>query len=267
MTKRGKILRDTSAGNGLLMIEGQQYPFTLEGMWRSEQAPRTGMTVEAQFAADGSISALQPVTDAQLAREQSELMLAAARAKGGAFATDLVGRLGVPLLAGLGLLALAWFVLNSVVVNVGPQYSVGLSFWKLLGVLNSPNSVMSSLQGGSAGAGLYGLLAVLALLAPATPRLWHDSRAHLAALLPLVFMLLVAVMFYHSIGNAVDEARSSAAAFGGAAAAQMVAEMQSSMQREAMRAVSLGLGFYLACATSVAFAVNGTIKYLAARAA
>jgi hypothetical protein len=267
MKKRGKILRDTSGGAGLLMIEGQQFPFTLEGMWRSEQAPRTGMTVEAQFEPDGTIAGLNPVSDAQLAREQSEVALAAARAKGGELASGLVARLGVPTLAALALLAAAWFGLNTVVVNVGPQFSLGLSFWKLLGVLNSPMGVMSGLNGAGAGAGLYGLFAMLALAAPAAPHVWGDRRAHLGALMPLAFMLLVAFLFYNGIGNAVGDARGAAASFGGAEAASMVAGMQQSMLREAMRAVSLGVGFYLACAASLYFAVTGAIKYLAARAA
>lgn len=267
MKKRGKILRDTSGGAGLLMIEGQQFPFTLEGMWQSEQAPRTGMTVEAQFADDGTIAGLAPVSDAQLAREQSELALAAARAKGGALASGLVARLGVPTLAALAALAAGWFALNTVVVNVGPQFSLGLSFWKLLGILNAPMGLLSSLNGGGGGsAGMYGLFAVLALLAPAAPHVWNDRRAHLGGLMPLVWMLFIAFMFYNGIGSAVSDARGAAASFGGAAAGDMVAGMQQSMLREAMRAISLGVGFYLALAASVYFAVTGAIKFLAARA-
>lgn len=266
MKKRGKILRDTSGGAGLLMIEGQQFPFTLEGMWQSEQAPRTGMTVEAQFEHDGKIVGLNPVSEALLAREQSEIALAAARAKGGQLASGLVARVGVPTLAGLAALFAGWFVLNTVVVNVGPQFSLGLSFWKLLGMLNAPMGLLSSLNGGGGSAGLYGLLAVVALLAPAAPHFWHDRRAHLGALVPLAWMLFIALMFYNGLSGAVSEARGQAAAFGAAAAADMVAGMQQNMVREAMRAVSLGAGFYLALAASVYFAVTGAIKYLAARA-
>ena len=46
MAKRGKILRDANAGPGLLMVEGQQYPFSLEGVWKSEVPPRPGLPVE-----------------------------------------------------------------------------------------------------------------------------------------------------------------------------------------------------------------------------
>ena len=40
MSKRGMALRDPYAGPGLLIVEGQQYPFVLEGVWGSE-APAT----------------------------------------------------------------------------------------------------------------------------------------------------------------------------------------------------------------------------------
>ncbi|MES2014971.1 MAG: hypothetical protein V4484_00640 [Pseudomonadota bacterium] len=266
MKKRGKILRDTSAGAGLLMIEGKQMPFTLEGMWQSEHAPRIGMTVEVQFDDSDAITSLQPVPDTQLAREQSEAALNAARAKGGELASGIVARVGMPTLIGLAMLAAAWFVLNTVAVNVGPGFRTGLSFWKLLGALNSPAGALAGLNGASDGAGIYGLFTVLALLAPAAPQFWQDRRAHLGALMPLLWMLLVAFIAYQSIGDAVSASRGAAASFGGAQAAEMIASMQQNMMREAMRAISLGLGFYLAVATSLYFAVTGAIRYMAARA-
>lgn len=41
MKKRGKVLRDASSGPGLLMVEGQQYPFAWNGVWKSETAPKS----------------------------------------------------------------------------------------------------------------------------------------------------------------------------------------------------------------------------------
>lgn len=59
--RRGKVLRDASSGTGLLMIEGQQYPFSLDGLWKSDQAPRVGMVVEAEFSRDGLLLAIRTV--------------------------------------------------------------------------------------------------------------------------------------------------------------------------------------------------------------
>jgi hypothetical protein len=57
MTKKGRVLRDTSAGEGLVFVEGNQYPFRLEGMWRSEYAPKTNMAVDVDFDDAGKIIA------------------------------------------------------------------------------------------------------------------------------------------------------------------------------------------------------------------
>ncbi|PYV77432.1 MAG: hypothetical protein DMG97_01780 [Acidobacteria bacterium] len=82
MTKRGKILRDASAGPGLVSVDGQHYQFALEGMWRSEVPPTAGMAVEIDFAADASIVGISQVSDAQIAKEQAEAVMKAARQKG-----------------------------------------------------------------------------------------------------------------------------------------------------------------------------------------
>ncbi len=57
--KRAVILRDTSAGSGLLMVEGRQIPFRLEGIWRSAVAPKPDMQVEAEFDGEGQLVGLR----------------------------------------------------------------------------------------------------------------------------------------------------------------------------------------------------------------
>ncbi len=263
MKKRGKVLRDTNMGNGLLMVDGKQYPFTLEGMWQSEHAPRVGMVVEVDFSGDDVIAAVQPVMETQLAREQAEETLATAKAKGSALASGMVQRFGLPTLAALAALAVAWLFLNTVSVQLAPGMKVGLTFWKLLAVLNNPAGVLAGFNGAQDGAGFYGFLAALALIAPLAPQFWNDRRAHLGGVLPLAFMLLVAFVAYSGISNGMSEAQSAASAFGGSEMGAMAREMQSEMARQAMRAVSLGAGFYVSLAASVYFAAKGAIKFLA----
>ena len=53
--KRGKVLREPGASAGLLIIEGQQFSFSLTDVWQSPQAPRIGMSVEAEFNRDGKL--------------------------------------------------------------------------------------------------------------------------------------------------------------------------------------------------------------------
>ena len=43
MRKRGKVLRSPHAGPGLLMVEGRQYPFSLESLWKSQGSPQPGL--------------------------------------------------------------------------------------------------------------------------------------------------------------------------------------------------------------------------------
>ena len=57
--KRGKILRDTSAGRGLLIVEGQQYPFSRNQLWKSDLPPQVGMVVEAEFNREGKLTAIR----------------------------------------------------------------------------------------------------------------------------------------------------------------------------------------------------------------
>ena len=53
MIKRGKILRDATAGPGLVSVDGQHYQFSLEGVWRSEAPSAAGMTVDVAFSEIG----------------------------------------------------------------------------------------------------------------------------------------------------------------------------------------------------------------------
>src|SRR6266700_5569298 len=81
MAKRGKVLRDPLAGPGLLMVEGQQYPFVLDGIWRSAVPASAGLAVDVDFDSQGSIRGITAVPDSQLAKEQAEVALTAAKEK------------------------------------------------------------------------------------------------------------------------------------------------------------------------------------------
>ena len=68
MKKQGKILRDTRTGPGLLILEGQQFPFSLTAVWRSAQLPAPGMPVEVEFDSAGEIMAIRPISESQVAK-------------------------------------------------------------------------------------------------------------------------------------------------------------------------------------------------------
>ncbi|VVE15550.1 hypothetical protein PPN31114_02880 [Pandoraea pneumonica] len=261
MKQRGKILRDTSAGPGLVMIGTRQHPFDLEGVWQSTQAPAVNMTVEALLDDAGKVVMLSVVSESQLAREAADDAMAAVKQKGNA----LVARFGARTLGAIALLAIGWFMLNVLSVQVSANYRVGISFWKLLGLINSPGGVINSLGGNGGSAGLYGLVAVLALVAPLAPYFAKDRRAHLANLLPLVFMVAVGIAIYLNISDGLSQAQSAASMFGGRDAGRMASDFASQMVREALKAISLGVGAYLSLIVSVYLAGIGLRGYLAQR--
>ena len=78
MTKRGRILRDTNVGPGMLTADGTQYNFTLEHMWISDVPPRVGMPVDVHFNAEGSLESVAAVSATQIAKEQAQKALAGA---------------------------------------------------------------------------------------------------------------------------------------------------------------------------------------------
>ena len=85
-SKRGKVLRDPSAGPGILIVEGRQYQFWLDGSWNSAVPPKPGLPVDVIFGAQGEIQEITAVAEAQLEREGAEK---AKLARKGACATFL----------------------------------------------------------------------------------------------------------------------------------------------------------------------------------
>jgi hypothetical protein len=254
MTKRGKVLRDPGAGPGLLMVEGRQLEFLLEGVWRSEVPPKPGLTVDVDFNQAGNIIAITAVPESQLAKEQAEAAMAAAKAKGGVLVSTLVAKVGMPGLVAGGLLIVAWFFLTAVSVQLPFMGKLQFTFWQVLGYLNANNilEVMGSRR--SPSTGIYGFLCVIALAGPFIHQFWKDKRAHLGGLLPIVFMAIVGLMVRSSINSAMGGDVDGPAG-----------DMQRQAQEEIMKAISLGLGTYLSVLVSLYFAGVGTKKFLAAQ--
>ncbi len=257
MRKRGKILRDTSAGPGLLTIDGQQYPFQLEGVWRSEIPPSAGMVVEAELDATGQISAIYGVSESQLAKEQTEIALAAAKEKGAALAAGMVARFGLHSLIAAGLLLIAWFYLAAVSIHT-PLGSLDFSLWQVLGFLNAKNAMQALMMGGRGGSGpgLYGLLAIVAIAGPFVHHFWKDRRAVLAGLLPLLFMVAVAI----AVRSAINDSFAAPEAEG------FLRGFAERAREEAMKAISVGMGTYLGALVSLYFAGVSVKQFLVSSA-
>ncbi len=251
MRKRGKILRDTSAGPGLLMAEGQQYSFPLEGVWQSETPPRPGLVVDVDLGEDEVVRAVTAVPESQIAKEQAEQALAAARAKGGAIASSIVARFGISTLVAVSLVILGWFFLSTISYNAGFAGKMDFTFWRILAFINSGNTLegLSTLQGNGS-AGFYGLLAILSLAGPFIGYAWKDKRALLGGSLPLLFMLLVAVLVRKALVGMTSGAPS---------------ELMDMARNEIMKQISVGMGAYLSVLAALYLAFNSVKKFLIAK--
>jgi hypothetical protein len=259
MQKRGKILRDTSAGPGLIVIDGQQYPFTLEGIWKSEIPPRAGLTADVLFNDDGTIRSITAVSESQLAKEQTEQAMAIAREKGSALLSGAVAKFGMPTLIATGLLIIGWFFLTTVSYNAGFVGKMDFTFWRILSFINASNAMEAlSTMSGSGSTGFYGFLAIVALAGPFLAYFWKDKRAQLGGALPLLFMLLVALLVRHAISNAVG---------GGSAEmrAQMPTEMLDMARKEMMKAISIGMGAWISLLAALYLGFNSVKNFLASK--
>jgi hypothetical protein len=240
----------------LVWVEQEQYPFSMGAEWRSATPPAAGMTVDVEFAAEGGLAAITPVSESQIAKEQAEAVMNAARQKGGAVVSSAIARFGLPLLLATALLIVGWFFLSA--VSVQAMFGkISFTFWQVLGFLNSDNALEAVLQGqGGPSAGLYGFLAIIALLGPFVRFFWKDARAHLAGLLPLLFMVFVGIMV-----------RSALHGVTGGAAEGPLAEMQRQAQDEMMSAIKIGFGSWLSLLVSLYLAALAAKQFLAAKAA
>jgi hypothetical protein len=251
MTKRGRVLRDTTSGPGLLMIEGQQYRFSLECVWKTETPPKPGLVVDVELDARGKVQGITVVSDSQLAREQAEAAIGLARKKRENLASSLLAKIGMPSLAAAGVLAAAWFFLTAASIQVPFPGKLEFTLWQILGFLNAGNVPELLDRSSGPSTGLYGLAAAVALVGPFIHHFWKDKRALLGGLLPLVFMVIVGIAVRNSVHGALVGGNN--------------ADVVKQTHDETMKAVSLGLGTYLSILASLYFAFTSAKGFLVAK--
>lgn len=255
MIKRGKVLRDASAGPGLLAVDGQHYQFSVEKVWRAGVPPAAGMQVEVEFADDASIVKIEQVDNPQTAKGPAAAVVKDVRETSGVMISAAIARFGLPLLIATALMMVCWLFLGAVSVQT-LFGKVSFTFWQILGFLNADSPWESVMSGrGGASAGFYGFLAIVALAGPFLPYFWKDKRAGLAGVLPLAFMIAVGIMLRSNMHAAMGGTLDGA-----------LGEMQRQAQQEMMQAVSLDFGIYPALLVSLYLAAMGAKQFLIARA-
>jgi len=293
-TARGRVLRDTAVGDGLISVAGKQYPFKLEGTWKSERAPKVDMQVDIEFDDAGQVAAIRAVDSTAAAREQAERFMSTAGATAKQWAADLktkgapalaelrakgapalaevqakgvpvvkryVGLIGVPTLVAMAAILLGWFFFAAVSIDfLGQRQSA--TFYDFLAVLNNPQNGLAALEGRSASAGLYGFLAIVALFAPLLPHFVKNRRLWLAYCAPGAWMVLAGVFGWWKIRSAMSEA-TSAGGLGGGELQELTSGMAREFMNELWNAISIGFGAYLAAAAAIYLAFAGIRRYRA----
>ena len=267
-TKRGRILRDTSLGEGLIFVDGEQYPFRLESLWKSEYAPKVNATIDADFDEQGRLIAVRAAGSNAVAGDQAAMALGAARdaakkmaaefqAKGLPALVQYAQKIGYPTLGGLAAVLLGWFFLPAVSVNMGMLGNNSVTFYQGLKLLNASGIESLAALSGGGSAGLYGVLCFLAIVAVLLPNVWQDRRASWGMAAPLALMLLVAMLAYFKVSSQISASQDAMGQFGGAQYQEMARQAASQAAAEMRKAISIGLGVYLSIAGALYLAWQG----------
>jgi len=254
MPKRGKVLRDPYVGPGLLMVEGKQYPFSLEGLWRSEVPAKPGLVVNVDFDNQGNLNAITAVPQSQLDQEQAELTGVGAGSRNRMLESWTLGTGTLIQVAAAGVLVASWFFLTAVSIHLPFFGKLDFTLWQILGFLNSGNSLQSLEVPGNPDSGVFGFLGILVLAGPFLQYFWNDPRAVLGGALPLNFMLFVA----YRVGASIH------AVFG----AQLTGPYEllpTNLRYGILNVLSVGLGTYLSATLAIYFAVLSTRQFIAER--
>jgi hypothetical protein len=239
---RGTIIKVPDTSPGLLIVDGHQLPFTLEGRWRSPVAPAANMAVDVDLDGSGAVAAITVVDSQKLAKEKIDQLGGLAQQHGkeaAAIARQGVGALAArmgtaPLIATVAVWV-AWFFFPAFGIDFF-LISRSFTFWQILG-LNE-----AALSNGSSGDhGLFALIGLLAIAAPfATPFVQHP-RARLLNAAPLGYLVVALLALAWRISSAFD---------GPGGSAEIPGEVAREIASAAWEAVSIGLGTYVLVAAA-----------------
>jgi len=232
-TKRGRILRDTSVGPGLLTVEGTQYTFLLEGMWRSEVPPRTGMAVDVIFDRTGAPATVCAASEGQVAKEHAQRAPSGVLQHGESMKGGLGSRLGAAALAAEALMLACFFLLPN--MEMGDAWTRRkINGWDAIGL--DPATMMTNDHG------FLSLLAVLCLFAPLAVPFVKQAWARWLNAAPLAFVALAAVAIASEVRSLGQQAADNVAGLlGGEVGREM------SRQMSGMFSVSFGAYGVLLC--------------------
>ena len=145
---QGTIIRTPGNSPGLLVVDGRQKTFTLEGVWKSPVAPAVNMAIEIELDDGGSIRGLTARDSQQVAREKLNQIGGAAQ-QHGKEAAEIARRVlgnsphgwGRSTMGAAIIHAIAWFSFPA--LTLGENFSNAartLTLWNLVGIDPNTNS-------------------------------------------------------------------------------------------------------------------------------
>lgn len=206
---RGTIVRVPDANPGILFVNGQQKPFTLEGVWKSPVAPAANMTVDISLDAAGAVTFISVVDSQQLAKERLNQLSGVAQERGKEAAKlaqegigALASRMGKFAFGAVVALWIAWFFLPAASISGGFIGSISFTWWNLLGTsFDNP----ATLVGGNTSHGLFALLGLAAIVVPFGAPFIRAAWSHYLNAAPFVYVLIAFLTVYAQEGKAFGD--------------------------------------------------------------
>ena len=204
---RGTIVKVPDASPGLMVVNGQQKQFTLEGIWKSPVAPAANMTVDVDLDASGSVTAVRVVDVQQLAKEQMKQLSGVAQERGKEAAEiakqgigALAARMGAVALGSAVLVWVAWFFFPVASIDTGGG-KISYSFWNLIGV--DFNNLESLATGGSHG--FFSLIGLVAIAVPFAAPFVRTTWSKYLNAAPLAYIVLGLIVMFEKEHSAFKE--------------------------------------------------------------
>jgi hypothetical protein len=229
------------------MIDGQQFRFWLDGVWRSQVMPTRGLVVEVDLDHSLQITGMAAVPESQVGRAQAELAILD-NSPSESTAGPQTPRFLASAFIASGLLLVGWFFLTTISIAIPVVGKVDLTFWQLLGLLNTPDA-FDAVDRANLSAGIYSVFAAIVLTGPFLQHFWKDRRALLAGVAPLLFMIMIGIAAHSRVRQAfVPGAYPQVGGLG------------------VLNGISFGFGAYLTAMIGAYFAFTGVRQFALARA-
>jgi hypothetical protein len=203
---RGTIIKTPENGPGLLVVNGQQKTFTLEGVWKSEVAPAVNMAVDIEFDGAGSIRGLTVVDAQRAAREKLEQIGGAAQEHGkqaAAIASKGIGalaaRMGKVTLTAAVIVWIGWFFMPGAGLSVsffGAGQTKSFTLWDALSL-----DPKNNLNPGTFG--FLNLLVIAGIVAPFAASYMRQKGARYLHAAPLACLLIAWIAIAYDFSEAV----------------------------------------------------------------